>query len=385
MNKALFTFPASVALGTLAAISLIAKANASVLISNDGTNDIVAFDQQTGTFKGDFINPGAGGLAIPDNLLYGPDGNLYVSSGGDNTADISAPNNTPSAILRYDGKTGAPLGGPSAPSGSALFASGGGLTRPYGAAFGPDGNLYVSSFRSNQIIRYNSTTGAFIDVFASDNNQGRGTLNGLNGPDGLLFGSDGSLYVATEGTANNEQGKITFPFNSQILRYSPEQVSGKQSAQIPSVFVPQPTPQFGGIISFLGLAQGPDKNIYTSDFVNNIRVYKPSGDLVRTISTNYTGTDSVSNNTIGYLAFSPNGDLYTVGTDNSNNQIGSVLAYKNATGSATEFTGETFTDSSLVSPIGITFVPVNVPDPTSTGGLMTLGAFISIMYLKRKC
>lgn len=388
MNKLLFTFQASVALGMLAAVSLIPKANAFVLVSNSSadnisTDNIIAFDEQTGTFKGDFINNGAGGLAIPDNLLFGPDGNLYVSSGGDPNADISDSNNPPSAILRYDGKTGTPLGGPSAPSNSALFASGGGLTRPYGAAFGPDGNLYVSSFRSNQILRYNGKTGDFIDVFASDNNQGHGTLNGLNGPNGLLFGPDGSLYVATEGTANNEQGKITFAFDSQVLRYSPEQVTNKQLAQTPNVFVSQPTPQFG-FVSFLGLAQGPDQNIYISDFANNIRVYTPSGNLVETISTNYTGTDSVSNNSIGYLAFSPDGDLYTVGTDNSNNEIGSVLVYNNATGSAAEFTGQAFTNSNLVRPIGITFVPVNVPAPASTGGLVTLSAFSLIMYLQGK-
>jgi DNA-binding beta-propeller fold protein YncE len=59
---------------------------------------------------------------------------------------------TTNNVLRYNGSTGAFMG---------VFASGGGLTMPIGLAFGPDGNLYVGT-RSGNIIRYNGTTGAFI-------------------------------------------------------------------------------------------------------------------------------------------------------------------------------------------------------------------------------
>src|SRR6185295_17313358 len=64
----------------------------------------------------------------------------------------------------------------------------------FGLVFGPDGNLYVSSINTNQILRYSGTTGNFIDVFATDPM--------LTSAYGLTFGPDGNLYVAN-GSGNN--------------------------------------------------------------------------------------------------------------------------------------------------------------------------------------
>jgi hypothetical protein len=47
-------------------------------------------------------------------------------------------------------------------------------------AFGPDGNLYVASLGTDGVPRYNGTTGAFRDVFASG--------GGLESPAYLTFG-----------------------------------------------------------------------------------------------------------------------------------------------------------------------------------------------------
>jgi DNA-binding beta-propeller fold protein YncE len=70
---------------------------------------------------------------------------------------------------------------------------------------------------SDQILRYDGTTGAFIDVFAE--RQGE-VADGLNDPNGLLFDPDGHLYVTTQGSVVvNGRADFSFGLPSIILRY----------------------------------------------------------------------------------------------------------------------------------------------------------------------
>ena len=364
MNKNIAFLPVSLVIGTFSAFCLgNSSANATLLVGNTRGDNVLLFDEQNGKLLGNFINPGSGGLIAPDDLNFGPDGNFYVSSG--DTPETSA-------ILRYDGKTGKFID---------VFAAGGGLLRPYGAAFGPDGNLYVSSFLSDQILRYDGTTGAFIDVFAA----GNGQAGGLNGPNDLLFGSDGSLYVTTQGTVA-VNGTPTFPgLPSQVLRFD---LATKTS----TVFIdqPAPSPDSLGFVSFLGLAFGPDGDLFVSDFANDIRRYDlGTGNLVDVLSTNYTGTVP-SNNFIGNLAFGANDTLYTVGFDRET-LLGAVLRYDGVSGNPLPAPGNSSaifvpTNSKLLRPIGITYTPEKltpVPEPGTTAGLLSLGALFSVSVLKR--
>ncbi|MFO0892969.1 MAG: LamG-like jellyroll fold domain-containing protein [Isosphaeraceae bacterium] len=76
-------------------------------------------------------------------------------------------------------------------------AGNGGLTRSSGMTYGPDGNLYVGSLNTDEVLRYSGTTGAFLGAFVT---AGSG---GLDSPamDGLIFRNN-LLYVAGRDSNN---------------------------------------------------------------------------------------------------------------------------------------------------------------------------------------
>ena len=51
--------------------------------------------------------------------------------------------------------------------------------------------MLVSSRFNNSVLRYDETTGAFIDAFVASGS------GGLDNPDGLVKGPDNNLYVAS--------------------------------------------------------------------------------------------------------------------------------------------------------------------------------------------
>jgi sugar lactone lactonase YvrE len=325
---------------------------ATLLIGNTSGNNVVLVDTVKATVQ-DFIAAGTGGLVSPDDMNYGPDGNLYVSSG----------TNTTGSILRFDGQTGAFID---------VFATSPTLRRPYGHAFGPDGKLYVASFRSDEIQTFDAATGAFLGVFAA----GTGTADGLNGPNDLYFGPDGKLYVTTQGSVAQPDGTVQFTQESQILRYDIASGTGEVFADQPA-----PDPESFGFVSFLGLALGPDGALWTSDFANGLRVYDfVSGDLLQSLSTNYTGTQP-SGNFIGSLAFIGE-TLFVTGFTTGNGNLGSLLEF-DTSASPISFLTLFQNNPSLLRPIGITpYVPAEVPLPAGMG--LLAGAIGLMAALRRR-
>ena len=51
-------------------------------------------------------------------------------------------------------------------------------------AFGPDGHLYVSSYGTDSVLRYNGSTGAFINTFVPSGSGGLSGSGGMKGPGG---------------------------------------------------------------------------------------------------------------------------------------------------------------------------------------------------------
>jgi streptogramin lyase len=189
------------------------------------TASVLRYNGATGEFIDVFVPPASGGLVSPVVIAFGPDGNLYV---GDFGAGRVQP-----AVRRYDGRSGAFIG-------VFVEANGGGMVAapdPQHFTWGPDGHFYVAAPTAGKVLRFDGSTGGFLDVVVA-NEAGRPPVAG-----GLTFGPDGALYVAS---------------TAAVMRFD-----GQTGAFI-DTFVPLGS---GGLAGTVGIAFGPDGNLYVSDFV----------------------------------------------------------------------------------------------------------------------
>ncbi len=178
-----------------------------------------------------------------------------------------------------------------------VSAGSGGLTTPEGLTFGPDGNLYVASDGTDQVLRYDGTTGAFIDVFVS------AASGGLDRPRDLVFGPDGNLYVSSRST-------------NEVLRYD-----GTTGAFI-DAFVSAGS---GGLITPEGLTFGPDRHLYLAS-IGTDEVLRYDGATGAFIDA-FVSTGSGGLSQPGDPAFGLDGHLYV--TSQATDQ---VLRYDGTTG-----------------------------------------------------
>jgi DNA-binding beta-propeller fold protein YncE len=206
--------------GTLAGGRDMAWSNGYLYVGEEYHNDVLRFNATTGAFDRVFVTPGSGGISGSHGLTFGPDAN------GDGVPELYVSGRNNATVVRYDGATGAPLG-------TFVTSGSGGMSLPEGITFDPSGSyLYVASTGSNQILKYNAQTGAYVGVAAS---------TGVSGPKGVKFGPDGLMYVASAS-------------NNRILRFT---ASG--------TYVDDYVPAGSGGISLLSrLAFGPDGDLYAS-------------------------------------------------------------------------------------------------------------------------
>ena len=159
--------------------------------------------------KADFASstPVVTGLQAPQAIAFGPDGDLYIAETG-----VS-----PNRISRYHGPLDA---SPFTPVGGAPGTFATGLAGQIGFQdldFGPDGNLYVSNWKtastspSPSIERFDGVYGAWIDTFvpASDPD--------LDNIRGMCFGPNGDIYAANypgSGPPSGEVVRYQGPYNT---------------------------------------------------------------------------------------------------------------------------------------------------------------------------
>ena len=138
------------------------------------SDSVLAYEPLTGAFDGVFVQPTPGNLNGPDaGMVFGPGGDLYVPSFWNHR------------VKRYDGTTGAFVSNFLTPISS-------GLTNPRTVLFPGDGTVLATSEGSDEVLRFDATTGDFqIALVTDDVTTGPDETGGLDGPTGMAVGPDG--------------------------------------------------------------------------------------------------------------------------------------------------------------------------------------------------
>lgn len=187
-------------------------------------------------------------------------------------------------IVRYDSTGGTFSTFVTDPNG-AVFA---GITA---MVYGADGNLYVLyEYDSLGVLRFNGTTGAYIDEFIS-----RATLGaaGVDDPDDMELGPDGNLYITSHFPETTDDNSAIFKF------------SGTSVDTFLGDFA-----TFGAIHHTHGLAFGPGGKLFLGDvFTGEVHRFDGPADPV---PGTYLGPYVTPGGSIEYgdVAFTPDGTLY---------------------------------------------------------------------------
>jgi hypothetical protein len=227
-SSALLSGPAGLAVGPDGNLYLSSQFNNSIAEYNLTSHSLSTFIpssvlQPIATANGD-------AQFAPAGLQFGPDGNLYVSLNGGQSATSGG------AVVRFGitvGGTGLAYSGTSTTVATGLIQPSG-LT--FGAAAGDTNSLYVSNSGADDVVKVTSATAATpaSSVFIAH------ASGGMNFPSGLNWGSDGKLYVVDLG-ATSLQGNV-LQFNadgsfSKIITPTGSGQPGNLQLQFPSSVV----------------------------------------------------------------------------------------------------------------------------------------------------
>jgi len=239
----------------------------NLYVTDDANNSLLRYCAPP---AGQFPNQGPGGSGAPCNPgaplpSAGHTGATFVISGSGGLShptglafgpggDLYITSAGTNSVLRFNANDGSPLpvagqsGADYVPTGS------GGLSNPSALTFGPEGNLYVASASTNSILKYNGTTGAFESTFVISGS------GGLSDPSGLTFGSDFNLYVTSKGA--NSVLRFCGPTNTACAPGAALPATGQTGA----AFVPAGS---GGLSSPSALTIGSYNNLYVASAGTN--------------------------------------------------------------------------------------------------------------------
>lgn len=246
----------------------MAPLRAELFVASFSGNRIHRYSETNGAAIGTsvFVSQGSGGLNLPHGMAFGPDGNLYVASAGND------------AVLRYHGTNGSFID-------AFIPADNGVLDYPVWLEFRPDGFLYVSSQLNHCVARFNATNGSFAGRFVTNGS------GGLNGPSGMTWGNDGHLYVVGR-------------FGNQLLKYD-----GTNGAFLGTIATGAPLDQP------FGVKAGPDGHLYVAsgNGARVVRFHGATGALLGDFVAPASGGLSLPID----VSFGPNGDFYVASFNNN--------------------------------------------------------------------
>ena len=198
-------------------------------------------------------------------------------------------------VIRVDWRTGAFLG-------TFVPAGSGGLVSAHDFDFGRDGDLYVASYGTSSILRYDGETGDFLDVFVPSG-------NGLIRAHTVFWNpADGTLLVSSElGHRVNQ-----YDVEGAFLRFFVQPFEGGLNG-----------PEF--------ITRGPDGFLYLTAQSNHVLRLDPvAGGVVEAFVEDDPDTKEDETGGLNWghgITFGPDGNMYVASSTNNR-----IIRYDGATG-----------------------------------------------------